>query len=332
VAVVTGEISGQNEAGTKGHHMAMKQGYAGMSDLERDIELEMDDEFEFEQEGDEESGVDQEGSEDQELEALEAEDETLDQEAEDENGFLQEAGDDSEFEIEADTRVRDQEYVERFMEIASRTYESESEVDQVLNETLDGLAQERFFGAIKKGIKKLAKNKTFRALAKKGLSLASGQFPALKAALSLAKGDLKGTLMNLGKQAIAGAIPGGGAALGALNSLGFTQSENPEDNREAWENYVQMAGEAFETLANNVTPKADQPLEASRLAANAYQQAMQRAQQRTMASGRRPAMNGQAARGSMSRGRPAGSRVARITVKPGQVIVLRNARKVVVRG
>ena len=130
--------------------MAIKQDYAGMSDLERDIELEMDDELEFEQEGDEESGVDQEASDDQELEALEADEETLDQEADDESGFLEEASDDSEFEIEADARVRDQEYVERFMEIASRTYESESEVDQALNETLDGLAQERLFGALKK--------------------------------------------------------------------------------------------------------------------------------------------------------------------------------------
>ena len=322
-------LSSQTEAGKKGHHMAIKQDYTGMSDLERDIELEMDDEFEQ----DDETGDQESGNEESEAFELGDDETTLDQEAEidQEDGLLQEAGDDAEFEIEADARVRDQEYVERFMEIAGRQYESESEVDQALNETLDGLAQERFFGAIKRSIKKLAKNKTFRALAKKGLSLASGQFPALKAALSLAKGDLKGTLMNLGKQAIAGAIPGGGAALGALNSLGFTQSENPEDNREAWENYVQMAGEAFETLANNVTPKADQPVEASRLAASAYQHAMQRAQQRTAAAGRRPAMNGQAARVPMSHPR-GGRRVARITVKPGQIIVLRNARKVVVRG
>jgi hypothetical protein len=311
--------------------MAIKQDYSGMSDLERDIELEMDDELEFEQEGDEESSVDQEGSDDQELEALEADEETLDQEAYDESGFLQEAGDDSEFEIEADARVRDQEYVERFMEIASRTYETESEVDQALNETLDGLAQERLFGALKKGWKALKKNKILGALAKRGLSIASGQFPALKAALSLAKGDLKGTLMNLGKQAITAAIPGSGAALGALNSLGFTQSENPEDNREAWENYVQMSGEAFEHLAANITPRADRPVEANRLATNAFQHAIKRAQQRTMAHAQRP-MNGLRTRAPAHPGGAGRRRVARITVKPGQIIVLRNARKVVVKG
>lgn len=311
--------------------MAIKQDYAGMSDLERDIELEMDDELEFEQEGDEESSVDQEGSDDKELEALEADEETLDQEAYDESGFLQEAGDDSEFEIEADARVRDQEYVERFMEIASRTYETEFEVDQALNETLDGLAQERLFGALKKGWKALKKNKILGALAKRGLSIASGQFPALKAALSLAKGDLKGTLMNLGKQAITAAIPGSGAALGALNSLGFTQSENPEDNREAWENYVQMSGEAFEHLAANITPRADRPVEANRLATNAFQHAIKRAQQRTTTQGQRP-MTGLRTRTTAHPGGAGRRRVARITVKPGQIIVLSNARKIVVKG
>ena len=310
--------------------MAIKQDYTGMSDLEREIELEMDDEVELDEEADEEAGDLQAFAE------LELDEETtLDEEAEmdEEADFVMEAGDDSEVEIEADTRVRDQEYVERFMEIAGRQYESESEVDQVLNETLDGLAQERFFGALKRGLGKLARSKALRALAKKGLAAASGQFPALKAALSLAKGDLKGTLMNLGKQAIAGAIPGGGAALGALNSLGFTQSDNSEDNREAWENYVEMSGEAFEHLANNITPTADQPLEASRLATSAYQQAMKRAQARTrMAGARQPSMSGQARGGRMRPGIIGRRPVTRITLKPGQTVVLRNAGKLIVRG
>lgn len=309
--------------------MAIKHDYTGMSDLERDIELEMDDELDLAQEGDDGFGADQEGGEDEAFEALDADEEAADQEADDEGGFLEEVGDDSESEIEADARGRDQEYVEQLMELASRTYESESEVDQALNETLDGLAQERLFGAFKKGWRALKNKGVLRALAKRGLSLASGQFPALKAALSLAKGDLKSTLVNLGKQAITAALPGSGAALGALNSLGFTASESPEENREAWENYVQMSGEAFEHLAANITPKADQPLEANRLAANAFQHAMKRAQQRTMSSRPRPS-NGLGARG-VARGVGSG-RVARITVKPGQIIVLRNVRKVLVKG
>ena len=318
--------------------MAMKQDYTGMSDLEREIELEMDDEFELDDEAsDQEVGEDREASDEPELELLEVDEETtLDEQAEMDQEAAFEGGEDFESEIEADARVRDQEYVERLMEIAGRQYESEAEVEQALNETLDGMAQERLFGSIGRRLRKfgskLAKNKTLMGLAKKGLSLASGQFPAIKAALSLAKGDLKSTLANLGKQAISAAIPGGGAALGALNALGFTQSENPEDNREAWENYVQLSREAFEHLGNNITPNADQPLEASRLAANAYQHALKRAQQRTAAAGGSgQALNGQTVRGA---NRPGASRrrVARIKVKPGQIIVLRNARKVVVRG
>ena len=116
--------------------------------------------------------------------------------------------------------------------------------------------------------------------------------------------------MNLGKQAITAAIPGSGAALGALNSLGFTQSESPEDNREAWENYVQMSGEAFEHLAANITPRADQPVEANRLATNAFQHAMKRAQQRTMAGGQRPMNGPQGACHGASRRRPSPTRGA----------------------
>ena len=310
--------------------MAIKD-YAGMSDLE----LEMDDEFELDDEAsDEESGEDQEAGDEQEFQLLDSDSETtLDQEAEaDEEEELFESGDDSESEIEADARTRDQEYVDRFLEIAGRQYESESEVDQALNETLDGIAQERLFGGLKRLKKwgsKLARNKLLRSLAKKGLSIASGQFPALKAALSLAKGDLQSTIANLGKQMIAG-IPGGGAALGALNALGVTQTDNPEENREAWENYVQLSNEAFEHLASNLTPTADQPAEANRLAANAYQHALKRAQARTAATGRRPPMGG-AMGGGRLRGRLRGP-VTRITLRPGQAVVLRNARKIVVRG
>ena len=92
-----------------------------------------------------------------------------------------------------------------------------------------------------------------------------------------------------------------------------------------------MSGEAFEHLAANITPRADQPVEANRLATNAFQHAIKRAQQRTMAGGQRP-MNGLRARATVRPGGGLRRRVARITVKPGQIVVLRNARKVVVKG
>jgi hypothetical protein len=289
-----------------------------MSDLEREIELEMDNELE---------GVDAGIAE---LEGPEYEDEEheagdaweLDQEA----GLDQEAEDVNELEVVADDREQD--YVERFLEIASREYESESEVDQAMNEVLDEMAREYLFGSIAKRVKKfgakLANNPAIRGLVKKGLSVAAGQFPALKAALALAKGDLKGSLLNLGKQALGAAIPGGPAALGALGSLGFTGETDPQANREAWGNYVQMSREAFEHMANNITPTADQPIEASRIATNAYRHAVRRAQMRA-GGGRR--FGGRAA-GSGG----AQASIVRHHLRPGQKIVITGAAKLIVKG
>jgi hypothetical protein len=323
--------------------MATKRDYAGMSDLEREVELEMDDELELDEEGGAGPQTYSEADEEADEEIDEEADEEADEEVEiddnresDEELFEsveEESADDQEVEIEADERVRDQEYVERLMEIATREYESDAEVEQVLSETLEGLANERLFGRLKRLGRRLGKSKVLRSLVKKGLSVASGQFPALKAALSLAKGDLKNAITNLGRQVVTGMIPGGGAALGALNALGFTQSDNPEENREAWENYVQLANEAFEHLADNVTPNADQPLEASRLATNAYRHALKRAQARTL----QPSVQGGVRRvvrrhpGARIAVRPRGH-VVRVDVKPGQVYVLRNVRKIIVRG
>jgi hypothetical protein len=299
----------------------MARNYSGMSDLEREIELEMDSELE---------GADTSA----ELEGPEYEDDAREAgdtyELEAEGGFDQEADEETEdvSELEFDGGDREQEYVERFLEIASREYESESEVDAAMNEVLDGMAREYLFGKIFKKVKKfgskLASNPAIRGLVKKGLSVAAGQFPALKAALALAKGDLKGSLLNLGKQALGAAIPGGPAMLGALGSLGFTGEVDPQSNREAWGNYVQMSREAFEHMANNLTPTTDQPMEASRVATNAYRHAMRRAQVR--------AGTGRPARGGVGGGIRAQGGVVRHHLQPGQRIVITGAGKLIVKG
>ena len=72
------------------------------------------------------------------------------------------------------------------------------------------------------------------------------------------------------KTGIGSAIPGGGVALDALKNLGFKDTEAAEENREAWGNVVGVAQEAYEYLANNMTDRADDPLEATRLAADAF--------------------------------------------------------------
>jgi hypothetical protein len=296
-----------------------------MSELEREIELEMDSELEGDDPSGELEGPEYEDDAREAGDGYELEAESLDQEAD------EEFEDASELEFEGGDR--DQEYVERFLEIASREYESESEVDAAMNEVLDNMAREYLFGRVFKKIKrfgsKIAANPAIRGLVKKGLRVAAGQFPALKAALSLAKGDLRGSLLNLGKQALGAAIPGGPAVLGALGSLGFTGEADPQSNREAWGNYVQMSREAFEHMANNLTPNADQPMEASRIATNAYRHAMRRAQQRAGGVARR---YGAGAGGGAVGGVQAPGGVVRYHLRPGQKLVVTGTGKLVVRG
>jgi hypothetical protein len=310
--------------------MARNADYSGLAELEREIELEMDEELDTEL--DEEMDEGELGS-DEENEAL--------------LELNEEAGPDEELESEdpegeAPNGGRDSEFVDRFMEIASREFESESEVDRAMNETLNDVASEYLFGSIIKGIKKakkfgqrLAKNSIVKSLVKKGLSVASGQFPALKAAMQLAKGNLQGALVNLGKQALGAAIPGGTAALGALQSIGIAPAGEMANDREAWENYVQISREAFEHLGNNVTAKADQPIEASRLASQALQHALGRAQAR-VASGVSGVVGGIVGGGTRAGGtRGTGQRSGRVTryhIRPGEKIVIVGGRKLIVSG
>jgi hypothetical protein len=297
--------------------MAMNRDYSGTSSLEREIELEMDEELEA---ANEETRLEDSEAGDEEYEDVLELDEELESD--------EEAGLDEELDEELEgSDDHESQYVDRFMEIAAREFESESEVDQAMNETLNDVASEYLFGSIwkkaKKFGKRLAKNKIVGSLVKKGLSVASGQFPALKAAMQLAKGNLQGALLNLGKQALGTVVPGSTAALGALSSLGITPGGEGEAERESWENYVQLSREAFEHLANNVTPTANQPVEANRLAANAFQHAVKRAQSRTGGGVR----HGAGRRVGRSTGR-----VVHYQLRPGEKIVITGGQKIVVKG
>jgi hypothetical protein len=296
--------------------MPTNRDYSGLSELEREIELEMDEELERDDEGDERFEAGDEEHED----VLELEG------APDEEGDEELGGERDESEY--GDSGRDQEFVDRFLEIASREFESEAEVDQAMNETLSDVANEYLFGSLWKKAKRLGKslasNSIVRSLVNKGLSVASGQFPALKAALQLAKGNLQGALLNLGKQALGTVVPGGGAALGALKALGVDPGGNQPNNQELWENYVQLSREAFEHLANNVTASADHPVEASRLASAAFQHAVKRAQAR--------AQNGMRGFSGRRRFSAKGGRVVRHRLRPGEKLIITGAHKLIVRG
>ncbi len=278
----------------------MRNDYADLSELER--------EFEYEMEGrsSDDSEMEYEGADDSELEfeqdfALEADEEMEGNEQEFEQDYEFENGD-----------ARSYEFVERFMEISGREFESSYEVDAAMNEVLDDLEREYFFGAIKRGLKKLSKNKLLRSLAKKGMSMGMSKFlPGLQGALQLARGNVKGALLNFGKQALGSVVPGGGMMLDAVKSIGLKTASDGEDvERETWENYVQLSREAYEHLAENLTPTAHQPAEATRLANNAVQHAIAKA--RTRAAPRRP-MGGR---------RPGRGRVVQLRVAPGERVKL----------
>jgi hypothetical protein len=274
-----------------------------MSDLEREFELDMeaeppdeayeadlDEEFEADL-GDEEYGEEEEGSED------------LDQELE----LVDE-------ELGPDEDPREMEFAERFYEFGQRQFESEFEVDRALSGVLDDMEREYFLGGL---VKRLKKSKLVRGLVNKGLRFAQQRFPALKAITQLARGNLKGALLPLAKSALGAAVPGGPVALGALQSLGFETAEDDPRNRIGWQNYTRMAREAYETLADNVTTRVDEPRVASQLAASAFQQALGQAQAR-----------GQAEPGlARARARATRGRVIRVRLRPGQKLVVTRGRK-----
>ena len=57
----------------------------------------------------------------------------------------------------------------------------------------------------------------------------------------LARGDLKGALLPLAKTALGTVVPGGPAALGVLQGLGFETAEDAGQNQFGWQNYTRMA-------------------------------------------------------------------------------------------
>jgi hypothetical protein len=272
--------------------MARNRRFAGMSDLEREFELDME-------------------SEPTEEEAFET---GLDEELEEEYGE-EEGPEELELmaeEFEQDQDPREMEFAERFYELGQRQFESEFEVDRALSGVLDDMEREYFFGRLVKGVKRLGKSKLVRGLVSKGLRFAQQRFPALKAVTQLARGNLKGALLPLAKTALGTVVPGGPAALSVLQGLGFETAEDAAQNRFGWQNYTRMAREAYEHLADNMTMRVDEPREASQLAASAFQGALRQAQARA-----------QAGPGLMSAGARSGpGRVIRVRLRPGQKLVV----------
>jgi hypothetical protein len=258
--------------------------YNDMSELEREFELEM--------ESDEEAG------QDEELEGEWEEETGSDEETDEEAGQEWETG-----------STEPGSYADRFYELSQREFESESELDDEVRELLNNMERDFFWGKWKRKLKKMGGR-----LVKRGLGQLAGKLPGFKglqAVTQAARAALKGNLGGLAKSALTAALsahPAGAAALPALKALGFESSEDSERNHEAWENYVEVAREAFDNLGRNLDERAADPLEASRLASSAYQAAVRNVQAR--------------ARTNEGRGRDHRTRTMRIQVRRGQRIII----------
>ena len=227
---------------------------ADLSELEREFELEMDD-----QEGEYEGGSDEEAGDEEFGDEGEYEYEYEDASLQEFEGSDEEGGD----------------YAERFYELSQMEFESESDLDREMENILEEMQREYFFGGVGKFLKSKAKG-----LVKKGLKYAAGNIPALKALQNMTNlsrfnltGLLKGVGLPLLKKALA-ATPQGAIAMTALKALGHEASEDTEVDREVWDSYVGVCKEAYEYLAENLNENADEPLEASRLANKAFQTAL----------------------------------------------------------
>lgn len=271
--------------------MARDLDQSSLSELESEYELEMDNtESEYEDEFEDETG-------DEEYEN------TGDNESDDE------------FEYEM-SDSENSGYAERFYELSQMEFESESEMDQEVNGLLNEMEQDFFWKAAKSFIKRKGPG----ILGKLG-KFALSKLPAahaLKGLSQLARGNLKGSLLGLAKTALA-SHPAFAAAMPALNALGFESSESPEANREAWDNYVEVAREAYESLAENLNQNSADPMVANEVARNSLQKALTNVKARV---GRSP--GSRTGRGMAPR-TPGRKRV--VYLRPGEYLVVRRKRR-----
>jgi hypothetical protein len=186
----------------------------------------------------------------------------------------------AEFEKEYDEEMQNEElpkrreidpYAEKFYELSTRKFKTEAELDNAVSKILNEIERDYFFKGLLKKTKKGGK------LLQKGLATFKGlpAFQAANAITQLVRGNLKVTLGTLAKIALRGMQAG--TTLPVLKALGFEAgNEETEQNREAWQNFTNVCKESFDYLARNLNENADDPLEASKLASEAFSAALKK--------------------------------------------------------
>ncbi|NND79406.1 MAG: hypothetical protein HKN53_05870 [Maribacter sp.] len=253
-----------------------------ISDLELELEQELDgleNEFEFESEEDE---FDEDNQFDDEYELDELD-----------------SYPDPEGEFEMDDWTEDPDnFAERFYELSLQEFEFESDLDAEINGLMDEMEQEYFFGKLKKMVKGAVKKgrkyyKRGRGLVNKGrrfvnkvkrnplfkaASSFSSPFSAFKKISSMLPSSLRPMLANLAKTGLASFVPGGAAALPILQGLGFglreMEMDDPEADKEAWKNFTDVAERSYELLMEYTEGDITNPIQANKIASKALSRAL----------------------------------------------------------
>jgi len=273
--------------------MAHKHHY-GMSELEQEFELEMDErsysdteqfpeaEMEYESEYDEDST---EGEYEYEEDAPESEYEYDEDTSESEYEYEEDTPE-SEYEYDEDTTEQEYEYEEdmgegadmppwaageRFFELAQYEFESEYELDNALGGILEEMEREYF-------LKGLLKNPL--------VNIAAGFIPGGSTALGLAKGvskisdqfpkNLKKKLGGLAKTGIRSLTPGAtGMASRFAKRLGLHPETTEQAARNAFQKIENGIQRSFEYAAHYFGDHVADPEEADRLVHRAFEAGMQ---------------------------------------------------------
>ena len=255
----------------------------GLSDLEREFELDMESDAEM-------AGLDVEGEDiADELE--------LDDRDEHEREF---APDD-----DHESGGFDGDPAERLFELSQREFESPDESREALEAIMHEIYEDQFLGL--GSVKKFIKDKG-RKLIKQGVKLAA-RHPAFGLVKSVLAGNNLRQLLTTAAQGALASSPIGAVALPGLKALGFLPGAPPAEQREAWDNFVSVCREAYSDLAENLNEASDDPIQASRMATTSFQRGME-------------AVRHKARRASAGRGREGSQTTKVIRLRPGQRIVI----------
>ncbi|HSF51036.1 MAG TPA: hypothetical protein VLA74_09785 [Nitrososphaeraceae archaeon] len=254
-----------------------------MSDLEEQYETEMEDYNK--------SAPDMEEEEEAELEMEDYNELPADTEEKDLEEEFQELELEMEGENEPESEtISDLEipFADQLYELSQESFESSSELDDRVNEIMDKMERQYFFGKALRKLKKKALGKVFSIAKKYAKNLPA--FKGIGAITQLARGDLKGALGSAAKVALSSAIPGGSIGLQVLDSLGggsgssatseyaSQDTEFPDSSEidlEKWKNFVTVSELAFENLFDNFNESAvTDPVAANKLANQALQNAV----------------------------------------------------------